>query len=445
MDEVAGLPWWGWALLGIGLLALIMAVAGLFFPDFHEPDFLTGADPDADSPEFLDTLVGALNVPVLHGESARALQNGDAFFPAILRAIDEAKETVNFQCYIWESGAVSDRFIAAFIGAAARGVEVRVLIDAFGAFKFKGADRQRLRDAGCKLEFFRPIKWYNMVRVFKRSHQRAIVIDGRVGFTGGAAVADKWDGDADSEKHWRDNMTEVTGALVSGVQAAFGNDWVYCCGEILTGPRFYPQPPTGIGSAGRRDSADTREPLERTLGVAVVSSPSDAEQPIRICNWLAFRAARRSLWISNSYFIPDKRLRKVVTDRARAGVDVRILVPGDKTDAKPVRLAGHTHYEELLKAGVRVYEYQPTMMHAKVVVVDGLWSIVGSANMDERSMELNEENVLTIRDAGLAGALAAALEADAAASKEMDLETWCRRSLWARMMERCSRALIEQY
>jgi cardiolipin synthase len=417
-------------------------VAGLFFPDFHEPDFLTGADPDADSPEFIDTLIGALNVPVLHGDTARALQNGDAFFPAMLKAIDEAERTVNFQCYIWESGSISDRFIAAFAGAAARGVEVRVLIDAFGAFKFKGDDRQRLRDSGCKLEFFRPIKWYNMIRVFKRTHQRAIVIDGRIGFTGGAAVADKWLGNADSEEHWRDSMTEVTGALVSGVQAAFGNDWVYCCGEILTGPSFYPQPPTGLVRPGASVGDDG---AERPLGLAVVSSPSDAEQPIRICNWLAFRAARRSLWISNSYFIPDKRLRKAVTDRARAGVDVRILVPGDKTDAKPVRLAGHTHYEELMQAGVRVYEYQPTMMHAKVVVIDGTWSIVGSANMDERSMELNEENVLAIRDTGLARAFEEGLEADAAVSREIDLETWCRRSLWARIKERCSRALIEQY
>ena len=442
MQDLVSLPWWGWTLLAIGLLALVMAVAGLFFPDFHEPDFLTGADPAADSPEFVDMLVGALNVPVLHGDTARALQNGDAFFPAMLKAIDEAKETVNFQCYIWESGSISDRFIAAFAGAAKRGVQVRVLIDAFGAFKFKGDDRQRLRDSGCKLEFFRPIKWYNMVRVFKRTHQRAIVIDGRIGFTGGAAVADKWLGNADSEEHWRDSMTEVTGALVSGVQAAFGNDWVYCCGEILTGPSFYPQPPTGLVRPGESAGDDG---AARPLGLAVVSSPSDAEQPIRICNWLAFRAARRSLWISNSYFIPDKRLRKAVTDRARAGVDVRILVPGDKTDAKPVRLAGHTHYEELMRAGVRVYEYQPTMMHAKVVVIDGTWSIVGSANMDERSMELNEENVLAIRDAGLARAFEEGLEADAAVSREMDLETWCRRSLWARIKERCSRALIEQY
>jgi cardiolipin synthase len=435
MEDISILPWWGWTLLALGALAVVMVTSALFLPDFHEPDFLVGADPDADSPEFIDLIISALNVPVLRGSSARILQNGNAFFPAMLEAIRNAKETVNFQCYIWESGEVSDQFIEAFSDAARRGVEVRVLIDGFGAIKFKNEDRERLRTAGVKLEFFRPLRWYNMVRVFKRSHQRAITIDGKVGFTGGAAVADKWVGNADSPEHWRDSMTMVTGSLVSGVQTAFGNDWVYCCGEILAGPRFFPQPPTGPDETGGSPP----------LGFAIVSSPSNAEQPIRICHWLGFRAARRRLYISNSYFIPDKRLRKAVMDRARAGVDVRILVPGSKTDAVPVRLAGQTHYEELMRAGVRVYEYQPTMMHAKVVVIDGIWSVVGSANMDERSMELNEENVLAIRDAGLAAEIEQGLLEDFEKSVEFELERWSRRSLFHRLLERVSRAAIEQY
>ncbi|HEX6644089.1 MAG TPA: phospholipase D-like domain-containing protein [Gemmatimonadales bacterium] len=435
MGEFLLLPWWGITLLVIGLLALVMATSALFLPDFHEPDFLVGADPAADSAEFVDLLVSALNVPVLRGSSARILQNGDAFFPAMLEAIRGARESVNFQCYIWESGKVSDEFIEAFAAAARRGVEVRILIDAFGAIKFKGRDRDRLREAGCKLEFFRPIRWYNMVRAFRRSHQRAITVDGAIGFTGGAAIADKWAGNARTPGEWRDSMTMVTGALVSGVQTAFGNDWVYCCGEILAGPRFFPVPPTGPADPD----------VEPPIGFAVVSSPSDAEQPIRICHWLGFRAARKRLFISNSYFIPDKRLRQAVMDRARAGVDVRILVPGSKTDAKPVRLAGQTHYEELMRAGVRIYEYQPTMMHAKVVVVDGVWSVVGSANMDERSMELNEENVLSIYDRRLAAEIERGFLEDFERSVEFDLARWSRRPLYRRILERLSRAAIEQY
>jgi cardiolipin synthase A/B len=445
MHEMAGVPWWGWTLFVVGFLALVMVTGALFLPDFGEKQFATGSDPSADSAEFLDALVGALGAPILRGGTARVLQNGVEFYPAILKAIREARDTVNFQVYIWESGRISDELIVAFSEAASRGVEVRVLLDAFGSWKFTGGDRQRLRDAGCRLEFFRPIKWYTLVRAFKRSHQRAIVVDGRIGFTGGAAVADKWDGNAKNERQWRDSMTMVTGPLVSGVQMAFGNDWVYACGEVITGPRFYPQPPTGMAGPAAEHGEGMHSAEGNAIGLAVVSSPSDAEQPIRICHWLSFRAARRTLYISNSYFIPDRRLRSAVMDRARAGVDVRVLVPGPKTDAKPVRLAGHTHYEELLRAGVRIFEYQPTMMHAKVVLVDGIWSVVGSANMDERSMELNEENILGICDQGFARELERGFREDFNCSKEIDLKEWCRRSIFRRGLERCSRALIEQY
>lgn len=434
MDALSELPWWVWTFLAIGILALVIVISSLFVPDFHKPSFSSDEDPPAGSDKFTELLVGALSSPVLSGGTATILQNGDAFFGAIIEAIDKSTDTVNFQCYIWESGKVSDRVIDACVRAAGRGVEVRVLLDAFGAMKFKGKDRQRLRDAGCQLQFFRPIKWYSLVRVFKRSHQRAIVIDGTVGFTGGAAVADKWLGRASTKEEWRDSMTMVTGQLVGGVQSAFSNDWVYCCGQIIAGPRYFPEPPTA------RDSA-----YGDAVGVAVVSSPSDSDQPIRICQWLTFRSARKRLYLSNSYFIPDERLRGIVTDRAKAGVDVRIVVPGGTTDARPVRLAGHTHYDELLSAGVRIFEYQPTMMHAKVVVVDGIVSVVGSANLDERSMELNEENLLVIRDAGLGAQVEAGLLEDFSKSKEINLEEWRKRPISARVKERLSRVLIEQY
>lgn len=429
------MPWWAWTLLVIGALALIMAIASLFLPDFNEPDLTAPVDPDPASDEFVDLVAAALNAAVLRGGTAKILQNGDAYFPAIIGAIDNATKTVNFQCYIWESGEISDQVIDACVRARGRGVEVRVLPDAFGAMKFKHDDRKRLTDAGVKLQFFRPIRWYSLVRAFKRSHQRAIVIDGAVAFTGGSAVADKWKGDARTKKEWRDSMTMVTGPLVSAIQAAFANDWVYCCGEILAGPDFLAVPPTTPDDGA----------AERTLGIGVVSSPSDTDQPIRICQWLMFRAARERLYISNSYFIPDERLRKIVVDRAKAGVDVRILVPGASTDARPVRRAGHMFYEELLCGGVRMYEYQKTMMHAKVVAVDGLWSVVGSANLDERSMELNEENVLAIRDRSLAADVEKGFLDDLQHAKEFTLEEWQKRSVFARFTERCCSVLMEQY
>jgi cardiolipin synthase len=204
---------------------------------------------------------------------------------------------------------------------------------------------------------------------------------------------------------------------------------VYVCGEVIAGPRFYP-PPRDAGPA---------------CGLSVVSSPSDAQQPIRMLLWLSFVNARRRLWIANSYFIPDVQLRKAVTERARAGVDVRILVPGNHTDAVPVQYAGRGYYEELLDAGVRIFEYQPSMMHAKTVVADETWSLVGSANMDERSMEINEENLLGIAEPAFTRAAAEGLEADFGRSREIELDAWRRRPAYQRVLEKAALILIEQY
>jgi cardiolipin synthase len=217
--------------------------------------------------------------------------------------------------------------------------------------------------------------------------------------------------------------------LVGGIQSAFAEHWVYCTGEVLVGPKFFPPLEGGRG----------------LCGVSVVSSPSDSLQPIRLLFWLSFSNVRKRLWISNSYFIPDRRLRKAAIDRARRGVDVRILVPGNHTDAVPVQLAGRSYYEELLRAGIRIFEYQASMMHAKTVAIDGIWSIVGSANLDERSMEINEENVLGIADRSLARSIEEGLTADYERSREIMLEEWRKRSIVKRALERLATGLIEQY
>jgi cardiolipin synthase len=224
-------------------------------------------------------------------------------------------------------------------------------------------------------------------------------------------------------------MTRVTGPMVAGIQSAFATNWVYCCGEVIAGPRFFPILERGTGP----------------FGLSVVSSPSDAMQPIRLLFWVSFINARQRLWICNSYFIPDDRLRGAAIERAKSGVDVRILVPGNETDAIPVQAAGRSYYEELLSAGVRIFEYQPAMMHAKTTVVDGAWSIVGSANLDERSMELNEENVLGVADKDFAQSIERGVTADFARSREILLEEWRKRSIFRRCMERICKILIEQY
>jgi cardiolipin synthase len=425
----AGLPWWIWTVIILGVMALVGVIGALFLPDWKQPDYQLGTDAEVGTEAFVEAAAALLNNPVYRGGEVTLLQNGDVFYPAMLEAIRSATDNITFEVYIFEPDEIGRRFMDALIDRARGGVEVRLLVDWFGSLKFRQRHRDELARAGVQVQVFRPFSLRNLVRIYRRTHRRAIVIDGRVAFTGGAAISKKWAGDVRNPHEWRDSMTRVTGPLVSGIQSAFAVNWVYCTGEVLTASRFLPPLAPGTGPRS----------------VSVVSSPSDAAQPIRVLFWLSFAHARRRLWICNSYFIPDPRLRKAVVDRARQGVDVRILVPGNHTDAIPVQFAGRSYYEELLAAGVRIFEFLPAMMHAKTVVVDDAWSVIGSANMDERSMELNEENIVGIADPAFARAVADGLERDFARSREVTLEEWRRRPVWQRGLERLAKVLIEQY
>ena len=431
------LPWWAWTLLATGALATVAAFTALFLPDFHRPPLSCDCQDAAGSEEFLDAVSRFLNVPILRGGTAEILQNGCRFYPAVLEAIRGAKRSVNFQVYIFNTDRVGKQFVDAFEERAKAGVEVRVMLDGFGSWRFGKDEEARLRKAGVKFQFFRPLRFYSLVRAFKRDHRRAIVVDGKVAFTGGAAVAEKWDGDARNKEEWRDSLTRLTGALAHGVQTAFGENWVYRTGEILTGDQFFPPAPG--------DAPDTKNVPGEPCAISLVSSPADMAQPIQVLLWMSFTCAKKRLWISSSYFVPDGRLRDAIAARARAGVDVRLLVPGAATDAKPVRQAGRSHYEELMEAGVRIFEYQPGMMHAKCVVVDGIWTLVGSANMDRRSVKLNEENIVGISDPQFAAEVETGMLADLEHSKEIKLKTFRERGVAARLLERVSRLLVEQY
>jgi cardiolipin synthase A/B len=428
-----GYPWWLVTLAAIGGLAVAAVIVSLFFALGRRPQRMWTEEIGAvDSPDFLRPVAALLNAPMRRGGTATLLNNGDVYFADILAAIRAAEHTVHFMVYIWEPGEISDQFFDALCERAAAGVQVRLLLDGLGGIRTPDDGLDRLRTAGGRVGVFRPMRFGKLLRFHKRNHRRAIVLDGRIAYTGGAAVGDKWKGDARNPEEWRDTMVRVDGCLAHNLQSAFGELWAFCTGEVLTGDDVFPP-----------DIDDDAASSVQSCGI--ISSPSSEEHPLRLFYFLTFLAARERLWITTPYFVPDKHTRQVVKRRAQAGVDVRILMPNEHTDAKPIRRASHSYYQELLNAGVRIYEYQPTMMHSKHVVVDGKWSVVGSANMDIRSKELNEENVLGILDHSLAQQLEETFLADLERSREIDRVQWQKRGTSARIIERIAVLFAEQY
>jgi cardiolipin synthase len=386
--------------------------------------------------EFLLALAGVLNAPFHRGGSARLLNNGDEYFPAMLAAVEGAERSINFTNYIWENGEVSRAFFDALTERARAGVQVRLLMDGFGGRNVSGEDIGRLRAAGGKWVLFQAPRFGRLTRLHKRTHRRALVIDGRIGFTGGAAVMDKWLGRAQDPDHWRDCMVEVGGRLALSLQSAFTQLWAHATGELLMGDDFYPA--TSFDHVQEVQG----EPIRRHI--SVISSPSSEAHPMRHVFWYSIRAANRYVYITNPYFVPDNILKRVLMNRARAGVDVRVLVPNHHIDLKPIRFASQSHFDDLLAAGVRIYEYQPTMIHQKLLVADGVWSLVGSVNMDVRSKELNQENALGLVDEGFAAEMERTFFDDIARANEVQLSEWRRRPFHRRISERFFRLFEEQ-
>ncbi|HEX7242581.1 MAG TPA: phospholipase D-like domain-containing protein [Longimicrobiaceae bacterium] len=436
MSALTSHPWWLLLLAAVGCAAVLTAVVSLFFSLGRRPNRMSITQaPAVDTEAFLLGISGTVNAPLMGGGTVTLLNNGVEIFPAILRAIREAERSINFMAYIWEPGKVSDRLVEALCERARDGVEVRVLLDGMGGMRTPDEKIAQLQEAGGKVQWFRQFRFGKITRFHKRNHRRAIVMDGKVGFTGGAAVGDKWLGDAQDVEHWRDIMVEVRGCLAGNLQSAFVQLWASVAGEILMGPAFFPSD----------DGEEPAEGEEAARHVNVISSPADEAHPLRNFFWISFRCARERLWVTSPYFVPDDDTRQVIMHRARHGVDVRILLPDGTTDAKPIRQASHSYYQELLDAGVRIWEYQGVMIHSKALVVDGVWTVVGSANMDIRSKELNQENVIGILDRGFGAELERTFLADLERAAEIRPEEWRRRGLWPRVKERFWVLFAEQY
>jgi cardiolipin synthase len=428
-------PVWLLVLAFIGVLAIASAILTLFFGLGRPSRSALLARPAVGSEAFMMAVSGSVNAPLMRGGTARLLNNGVEIFPAMVQAIRKARHSINFMVYIWEDGRASDQMIEALTERARAGVQVRLLLDGFGAHKAPMEKMKALQAAGGVVTFFGPFRFGKLTAAYKRNHRRAIVIDGEVAFTGGAAVGDKWLGDAENEDQWRDVMVQVSGCLATNLQSAFTQLWANSTGEILVGDEYYPPNPA--------DDLPGGEELSRHVNI--ISSPASVSHPLNIFFLISMACARDSIYLTNAYFAPDENVREVLEERARAGVDVRLLLPNHLTDAKVVRWAGQAYYRSLLEAGVRIYEYQPTMMHAKMLVVDRVWSILGSANMDIRSGELNQEGVIGILDGGFGKEMRETFLADLEASKEITCEAWEKRGWLARCNERLWVSFVNQF
>ncbi len=378
---------------------------------------------------FLYTLQSTCQATLHHGNRVTILTNGPSFYPAMIDAIRSAERAINMECYIFQPGRVADEFIAALADRARHGVNVTIVVDAIGSLSLWGRPLRRLRKAGCRVASYRQLRWYSLARMNNRTHRELLVIDGRIAFVGGAGVADWWrypsrrapTGKAVSfrkRQPWRDTMARIEGPIVAALQGVAAENWLECRGEILTGPDFFPD-------------------LQRcgdTTAFVMRSSPSDRSTASRVAFQLLIEAADSHVHLCTPYFLPDRALRRAIVDIRRRGVRVSIVVPGRHTDQKWVRLASRRKWGALLKAGVEIHEYSHTMTHAKVLVVDELWSVIGTTNIDNRSFEHNDEVNVAMRDPAVAARLMQDYARDVADSAPFTLAEWNRRPLWEKIV-----------
>jgi cardiolipin synthase len=369
---------------------------------------------------FLQTMHALTGAAISAGNKVEVLKNGVRFFPSMLAAIRVAKKTINLEFYIYWDGTVGREFAEALAERARAGVAVKIVLDAVGSVRMSQALIDFMSRNGVDLEWYHPLRWYTLSRANHRTHRKLLIVDGEVGFTGGAGIADEWLGDAESKEHWRDTMIRVEGPVVTQLQFAFMDNWVKSRGELLTGLDYFP----------------AVEPRGNQLTQVIKSSPTEGSSSVKLLYIISIVSATKSILISNAYFIPDSDTIRALEGAVRRGVDVRVIVPGEFTDVPIVRQASRWHYESLLRHGIRIFEYQPTMMHAKTMVVDGVWSTIGSSNFDDRSFRLNDEVNVNVYDVEVAAQMETMFREDLTNSEEVKLGKWFRRPAFDRMKEK---------
>lgn len=424
--RAAEFSWKRW--LGLCALAALAFVVFLFRPAEESPKYGLMHEFAIESAEFIPSITGATDTPFLAGNRIDVLNNGDEFYPAMLDAIEQAERSITIEAYIYWAGDIGRRFAGALAAKARSGVPVMILLDAVGSASISDEILNTLQSGGCRVRWFHPVHWYTLDRINHRTHRKSLIVDGRIGFTGGAGIADQWLGHAQDPEHWRDIQIRIEGPAVRPLQTAFAHNWLETTGELIAGPEFYPD----LTPAGPRAVQ------------SILSSPETGSSTVRIMYYLSIICARRNIFIANPYFIPDQQAIEILTAARRRGVDVKLMLAGSHNDSDLARANSTRLYGELLAAGVEIYEYQPTMLHQKYMVCDGVWSTVGTTNFDNRSFALNDENNVCVYDREFAGRFEQIFRDDLKRCRRVTLDEWRRRGPVLRLKETLAGLLRDQ-
>jgi cardiolipin synthase A/B len=415
--------WWklalaDWIGLSLGFLGIVLVFC-LFFIRRDTLEIRLEHSFGVNDPEFIGSALAMTHPVPISGNKIGLLQNGDQYFPAMLEAIRTARQTVNFESFIFKSDSTGRQFRDALCERAHAGLEVRVLLDGVGSgWDLDNSDVRMMKEAGCKFAYYHPTFSWRVDRTNRRTHRRVLVVDGTVAFTGGAAFADLWSGNAQDPEHWRDTHVRLEGPIVAAMQSAFQAHWIKTYGEALTGAgQFPPLPSPG------------------DLRAQVITSHSFSVAPVPLVQAVSFAAAEKRIWITNPYCTPTDDQVDLLVKAVQRKVDVRLLLPGPHNDQPMTESAGRGAYGRLLEGGVKIFEYQPTMIHAKTMVVDGLFTMIGTSNLDARSSEINEELDVVVYDEKFGREMESIFEKDLQQCREYTLEEFKNRSWWERTTE----------
>jgi cardiolipin synthase len=397
------------SLIFFGALFIITILIIILVPMKDYGKFYLSDDISVGSPEFMSTLSHLVNSPTgIDGSVDKVLSSTD-FLPALLSEIEKSSSTIDFTDYPWVDGSFSDQVFSKLTDAAKRGVDVRVVLDSFGGNTVPEKNVTELEDAGGKLVKYHPFNFLDPIQYNERNHMRAIIVDGKTAFIGGIGIADFWIQDVGKMKQWNDLMIEVSGNMAESIQGDFSEIWADATGEVISSSKFYPK----ISSSKTINSF-----------ISIASIPRITGDKIRNAFMLTILSAQKKLYIINPFIIPDQGFLSALALRAKAGVDVRIVSEGENTVVPILRSAWHADYEYLLKAGVKLYEYKDKMIHTKMMLADDTWSLIGSANIDNRSYSINAENMLGISDPDFYKKMENVFLDDLKNSDEITLDNW---------------------